>query len=220
MSRLQGHRFPPLILCLLLAWAWLLGAPSAARAADAAPQISQYAHTSWTARDGAQLGLVFAFAQTHDGYLWVGGSYGLFRFDGLRFVPWQPPKGSSLPSNPYALLVSRDGTLWIGTFNGLVSWNGSRLTRYPETDGGLVTSLLEDSEGTVWAGGTKPAHWTATLFQGPKKNFVFNAATIFWSQGLSSPPGHMLPWSHWSRPHGPDERVQKITHNLLQRILA
>jgi len=152
VSRLQGHRFPPLILCLLLAWAWLLGAPSAARAADAAPQISQYAHTSWTARDGAQLGLVFAFAQTHDGYLWVGGSYGLFRFDGLRFVPWQPPKGSSLPSNPYALLVSRDGTLWIGTFNGLVSWNGSRLTRYPETDGGLVTSLLEDSEGTVWAG--------------------------------------------------------------------
>ena len=88
MSRLQGHRFPPPILCLLLAWAWLLGAPSAARAADAAPQISQYAHTSWTARDGAQLGLVFAFAQTHDGYLWVGGSYGLFRFDGLRFVPW------------------------------------------------------------------------------------------------------------------------------------
>lgn len=76
------------------------------------------------------------------------------------------------------------------------------------------------AEGTVWAGGTKPAHWTATLFQGPKKNFVFNAATIFWSQGLSSPPGHMLPWSHWSRPHGPDERVQKITHNLLQRILA
>ncbi len=31
------------------------------------------------------------------------------------------------------------------------------------------------------------------------------------------PWGHMLPWSHWSRPHGPDERVQGITHNLLQR---
>lgn len=76
------------------------------------------------------------------------------------------------------------------------------------------------AEGTVWAGGTKPAHWTATLFEGPKKNLVFNAATIFWSQGLSSPPGHMLPWSHWSRPHGPDERVEKITHNVLKRMLA
>jgi hypothetical protein len=46
---------------------------------------------------------------------------------------------------------------------------------------------------------------------------VFNAATIFWSQGLSTPPGHILPWSHWSRPHGPDVHVQQITHNLLRR---
>jgi hypothetical protein len=72
-------------------------------------------------------------------------------------------------------------------------------------------------EGTAWSGGVNPAHWTATIFPGPKKNFVFNAATIFWNQGLSLPPGHMLPWSHWSRPHGPDRRVQRITKNLLDR---
>jgi len=76
------------------------------------------------------------------------------------------------------------------------------------------------AEGLVWAGGTTPSHYTATIFPGPKKNFVFNAATIFWVQGLSSPPGHLLPWSHWSRPHGPDERVQRITHNLLERALG
>ena len=76
------------------------------------------------------------------------------------------------------------------------------------------------AEGLVWAGGVKPSRYTATIFPGPKNNFVFNAATIFWAQGLSSPPGHMLPWSHWSRPHGPDRRVQRITHNLLKRALA
>jgi hypothetical protein len=76
------------------------------------------------------------------------------------------------------------------------------------------------AEGTVWAGGVTPAHWTATIFPGPKKNFVFNAATIFWPQGLSMPPGHTLPWSHWSRPHGPDPRVQQITHNLLRRAIG
>jgi hypothetical protein len=75
-------------------------------------------------------------------------------------------------------------------------------------------------EGTVWAGGVKPAHWTATIFPGPKGNFVFNAATIFWPQALGSPPGHMLPWSHWSRPQGPDDRVQRMTANLLKRALA
>ena len=52
-----------------------------------------------------------------------------------------------------------------------------------------------------------------------KGNLVFNASTIFWSQGLSHPPGHMLPWSHWSRPHGPDECVQRITRNLLERAI-
>lgn len=76
------------------------------------------------------------------------------------------------------------------------------------------------AEGNVWAGGTRLGRYAATIFEGPKKNFVFNASTIFWSQGLSSPPGHILPWSHFSRPHGPDERVQRITRNLLQRSLA
>lgn len=71
--------------------------------------------------------------------------------------------------------------------------------------------------GTAWQGGVNPQQWMASIYPGPKGNFVFNASTIFWAQGLSSPPGHTLPWSHWSRPHGPDERVQRITRNLLQR---
>ncbi len=74
--------------------------------------------------------------------------------------------------------------------------------------------------GTALQGGVNPQQWTATIYPGPKGNFVFNASTIFWCQGLSSPPGHMLPWSHWSRPHGPDERVQRITHNLLRRAIG
>ena len=70
------------------------------------------------------------------------------------------------------------------------------------------------------SGGVQPAHWTATVYPGPRRNFVFNAATIWWAQGLASPPGHMLPWSHWSRPHGPDPRVERITANVLRRALA
>jgi len=75
------------------------------------------------------------------------------------------------------------------------------------------------AEGSVWAGGTREGHYTATIFPGPQGNFVFNAATIFWSQGLATPPGHILPWSHWSRPHGPDRRVQRITRNLLSQAI-
>jgi signal transduction histidine kinase/ligand-binding sensor domain-containing protein len=95
-------------------------------------------------------------AQTPDGYLWLGGEFGLFRFDGVRFTRWQPPAGQQLPDKPYSLLVTGDGTLWIGTFAGLVSWNGDKLTQYPEVGELFVTSLLEDREGTVWAGTMTP----------------------------------------------------------------
>jgi signal transduction histidine kinase/ligand-binding sensor domain-containing protein len=123
-----------------------------ALALDPSLDLSQYGHTAWTARDGFSVGAIFAMAQTPDGYLWLGTEFGLFRFDGLHAVPWQPPAGRQLPKTPYALLVSRDGTLWIGTFAGLVSWNGNKLTEYPEVGPAFVTSLLEDREGTVWAG--------------------------------------------------------------------
>jgi hypothetical protein len=73
------------------------------------------------------------------------------------------------------------------------------------------------ARGTAWQGGVVPSPWTATIYPGPKGNYVFNAATIFWAQGLGHPPGHTLPWSHWSRPHGPDRHVQQITANLLRR---
>ena len=116
--------------------------------------ISQYAHTSWTVRDGFSLGNVYAMAQTPDGYLWLGSEFGLFRFDGVSFVRWQPPDGEQLPArNIYSLVAARDGTLWIGTFAGLASWHDGRLTRFHELDRVMVTSLLEDRHGTVWVGG-------------------------------------------------------------------
>jgi hypothetical protein len=52
-----------------------------------------------------------------------------------------------------------------------------------------LPGLLVIAEGTAWVGGTKPQHWAATIYPGPKGNLVFNASTIFWSQGLSAPPG-------------------------------
>jgi signal transduction histidine kinase/ligand-binding sensor domain-containing protein len=130
---------------------FLLGSPGAL-ALDPSLDASQYAHTAWTGRDGFSVGAIFAMAQTPDGYLWLASDSGLFRFDGIHAVLWQPPGGQRLRSGPYSLLVTRDGTLWIGTFAGLLSWSGSKLTQYPDIGEVFITSLLEDREGTVWAG--------------------------------------------------------------------
>jgi hypothetical protein len=60
--------------------------------------------------------------------------------------------------------------------------------------------------------------YTSTLYPGPKGNIVFNAATCWWADGLSAPPGYMHPKAHTAEPKGPDPRVQKITANLLERM--
>lgn len=96
---------------------------------------------------------------------------------------------------------------------GLVGWEF-------HGDPAKLPGLEVVAEGETINGGGKRAHWTSTIYQGPRGNWVFNASTIFWAQGLSHPPGHMLPYAHFGRPHGPDARVQRITQNLLQRFLS
>ena len=122
-------------------------------ALDPSLEISQYAHSAWTIRDGFFKGNIYAMAQTPDGYLWLGTEFGLLRFDGVRSTPWQPPAGQHLPDNNInSLLVTGDGTLWIGTDAGLVTWSSGKLTWRPELGEHFVASLFEDREGTVWAG--------------------------------------------------------------------
>src|SRR5262249_27198098 len=120
---------------------------------DPSLDVSQYAHTSWKVQDGFPPGSVRAIAQTPDGYLWLGTDFGVVRFDGVRGTPLVLPPDQHLPSNNISsLLVTHDGTLCIATAGGLASWNGAKLTQYPELSGQAVSSLLEDHEGTVWAG--------------------------------------------------------------------
>jgi hypothetical protein len=95
---------------------------------------------------------------------------------------------------------------------GLIGWEY-------QADAADIEGLEIVAEGTAWQGGDNPCPYQSVVYPGPKGNFIFSAATIFWAMGLSSPPGHTLPWSHYSRPHGPDPRVQKITHNLLEKAI-
>ncbi len=59
--------------------------------------------------------------------------------------------------------------------------------------------------------------YTATVYPGPKHNFVFNAATCWWADGLSAPPGYVRP-KVYTEPLGPDPRLQQITRNVLDRM--
>jgi signal transduction histidine kinase/ligand-binding sensor domain-containing protein len=132
----------------------LLALCPSAMALDPALDVSQYAHTAWKIREGFAQGVIYAIAQTPDGYLWLGTEFGLLRFDGVRTVQWQPPEGQHLPASTIqCLLVGRDGTLWIGTWKGLASWKDGKFVQYPELAGLLIMGLVEDRDGMVWAAG-------------------------------------------------------------------
>jgi signal transduction histidine kinase/ligand-binding sensor domain-containing protein len=154
MSRAHAPGRYLIARCMLIAVGMLLACCPCAFALDPSLDISQYAHTAWKIREGFTKGTITTIAQTPDGYLWLGTEFGLLRFDGVRTVPWQPPPDQHIPSSTILrLLVARDGALWIGTSNGLASWKGGKLTQYAELAGQYVFTLLEDREGSVWAGG-------------------------------------------------------------------
>ncbi|MGB8854185.1 MAG: N,N-dimethylformamidase beta subunit family domain-containing protein [Pirellulales bacterium] len=58
--------------------------------------------------------------------------------------------------------------------------------------------------------------YTATVYPGPKGNIVFNAATCWWADGVAAPPGYVHP----PGPKGPHTQLQRITKNVLDRMLA
>ena len=100
------------------------------------------------------------------------------------------------------------------TVEGLVGWewHGSPASGLPGLE------IL--AEGPMMPEHPMYSPHAATIYDGPKGNVVFNAATIWWANGLSSPPGHMNPSRHGVTQQGPDERVRQITHNLFQRFIA
>jgi signal transduction histidine kinase/ligand-binding sensor domain-containing protein len=134
----------------------LLACCPSAFALNVSLDISEYAHTAWTIREGVTKGPINAIAQTPDGYLWLGTDFGLVRFDGVKATPWDPPANQHLPSSQIVrLLAGRDGTLWIGTRSGLVSWKSGTLTQYAQLDGAMVGALLEDRDGSIWSSGLR-----------------------------------------------------------------
>ncbi len=92
---------------------------------------------------------------------------------------------------------------------GLVGWEW-------HGDPAEIAGLEVVASGPTTNGRVEGAY-AATIYPGPKSNLVFNAATIWWGDGLSEPPGYVRP-AVYTKPQGPDPRVQRITANLLERF--
>ena len=114
---------------------------------------------TWQTDEGLPNNFVRAIVQTPDGYLWVGTSAGLARFDGLRFTAFTPQNTPPLENaNITALCVDGQGTLWIGTYGGgLVCLKGGAFFHFGLTNGlagDQLTALCASRDGSIWIGTT------------------------------------------------------------------
>ena len=153
------YRFRNRLRAALLALLCLVHLP--ALALDPAIALEGYRHERWGELEGAPR-YIDTLARSQDGWLWVGSRYGgLYRFDGLRFLPFAPRDGSRLQNNSISVLrPGRDGDLWIGHGNGGVSV--LRAGRYqhlvtPEQSGSVFAIAL-DADGAAWV-----ASWRGLL---------------------------------------------------------
>ena len=138
------------MLCspLLLSLAWNVLAQSADEAAD-------WVIDSWQTDAGLPHNSVTAVLQSWDGYLWVGTSNGLARFDGVRFTTFRSPDTPGLRSNRILCLYEDAyGALWIGTDGGgLTCYHSGQFTALGSEQGlssDTVLCLGEDDAGRLW----------------------------------------------------------------------
>ena len=143
------------ILCVWCVCLWFVLLSPSVFALDPNQPLAQLYHSSWNAKNGLN-GSVNALAQTTDGFLWIGTTDGLYRFDGLHFELYKT-EGNDLPSVAISTLMALpDGGLWIGYLRGGTSFlKDGRLSNYSEGEGfpvGRVRSFAQDHDGTIWAG--------------------------------------------------------------------
>ena len=122
-----------------------------------ADSLAGFTRHVWQASDGLPEQTVQAFAQTPDGYLWIGTTGGLVRFDGAHFTVFDRQNTSALHENSvFCLTVSSDGVLWIGTEGGgLARYAGGQFRSWTTHEGlsnDFVRTLAQDASGNLWAG--------------------------------------------------------------------
>jgi ligand-binding sensor domain-containing protein/two-component sensor histidine kinase len=145
-------------LCLFLVFYCLaLPMPQPAFSLDPAKRVDQYTLEVWDSGQLFGARTVFAILQTRDGYLWLGTSSGLLRFDGFHFVLFEPANTPAfLAAEVRALLETEDGSLWIGVYGGgVVRLRDGSFESFGKEHGlssPLVRALAPAEDGGVWVG--------------------------------------------------------------------
>ncbi len=109
---------------------------------DCGFSTAQEKYLHFTEVDGLPRNITTCLEQDQYGYLWIGTTNGLSRYDGKNFHNYRELKGASI----IYLLYDSNNTLWVATSKGLYKYN--RITNYFERIVlGFITKVVEDRGG-------------------------------------------------------------------------
>jgi ligand-binding sensor domain-containing protein len=126
------------------------------------PFDTRYIQTTFTVEDGLSSNIITAVSQGREGFLWVGTSEGLVRFDGKHFTAVRFPQRASGAVSVNALAEGPDGRLWIGGAEGLAEISEEPLKQSDHAPSTLylpglgasnhIECLHFSNDGYLWVG--------------------------------------------------------------------
>ncbi len=126
-------------------------------ALDQGKRITQYTLDKWNRTNGLPANSITQCIQTKDGFLWIGTSVGLFRFDGMNFeAVGTYPEDENVSESITSLCETQDSTLWIGTtYSGIRHFTKGSMKLYGSEIGFVepgIRAIIESRDGAVWIG--------------------------------------------------------------------
>ena len=146
------HKFVVFYLCLVISFSLVSHAQSQSRNFQ-----------SLSLQEDYPTGSPLCFLQDRHGFLWIGTTDGLSRYDGKKYKSfYQIRNDSTSISNNYILSLTEDkeGKIWVGTRKGLNRFNPKteKFERYIRYGGNqfesenIIHSVIEDQNGFIWYG--------------------------------------------------------------------
>jgi signal transduction histidine kinase/CheY-like chemotaxis protein/ligand-binding sensor domain-containing protein len=154
------HSDTPRQVRALSAWfavilAAVLHLPFAAAASSPPRSVTdEYLVRTWDVEDGLEHFALKSVIQTPDNSLWIGAFSGLLRFDGDRFVSFDPDNTPAM-KRPWcvALALDGEGALWVGSVSHALRLHHNQWQAFDSRNGlppGLITSFALDRDQVLY----------------------------------------------------------------------
>ena len=223
-------RFSYLIAVALLVALVMRPAFAGTSALGTRESLGSFHHTAFLSKDGAP-GDVSSVEQTTDGFVWLAGTKGVTRFDGVRFDPFVPAPGEHYEQPQINLVMAAaDDGLWLvnethgptllkaghlydkGAAAGYVGTRG-RMFRGPDGKAWAVTTdAVMSYDGQRWQVFARSANdsiFQDATFDSQGNLWVVRGKSLWVSRGAKPPLEHV---------RGAPEEVRRVAAGASGRL--